>query len=57
MHVVASISDLGQPEEPGATVAEGLTYTEALERMRDHEAGAPEDRGKLQVVGAHEAVA
>ena len=44
-------------EEPGATVAEGLTYTEALERMRDHEAGAPEDRGELQVVGAHEAVA
>ena len=57
VHVVASMSDLGQPEEPGATVAEGLTYTEALERMRDHEAGAPEDRGKLQVVGAHEAVA
>lgn len=57
VHVVASTSDLEQPAEPGATVAEGLTYTEALERMRDHEAGSPEERGRLQVVGAHEAVA
>ena len=55
VYVVASTSDLTQPADPGATVAEGLTYTEALERMRDHEAGAPEDRGGLQLVGAHEA--
>ncbi len=56
VHVVASVADLGESEDAGATVAEGLTYTEALERLRDLEEAEPGEGDDLQVVGAHEAV-
>jgi hypothetical protein len=56
VHVVASVTDLGESEDAGATAAEGLTYTEALERLRDLEEAEAGEGEDLQVVGAHEAV-
>jgi hypothetical protein len=55
-YVVASAADLSESEDAGATVAEGLTYTEALERLRDLDEAEPGEGDDLQVVGAHEAV-
>lgn len=56
IYVVASAADLSVFEDAGATAAEGLTYTEALERVRDLDEAEPGESDGLQVVGAHEAV-
>jgi hypothetical protein len=55
-YVVASVEDLAESEDAGATTAEALTYTEALERLREREEEEPSEQGDLQLVGAHEAV-
>ena len=56
VYVVASATDLSESEDAGATAAEGLTYTEALERLRDLDEAEPGESDDLQIVGAHEAV-
>ena len=56
VYVVASTTDLSESEDAGATAAEGLTYTEALERLRDLDEAEPGEGDDLQIVGAHEAV-